>query len=375
MTKGNRTTVVDIARSARVAVGTVSRVLNNHADVNCDIRARVLQAAHNLNYTRIRQRRVRREPAPSREGLGHIAVICFGMEDTLVQLPVVSSALQGIESTLSHHGRSLLLANIPKGDRVPPFLLEDRVEGLILKGPNQGSLPSPEHSDLLRHIYRFPHVWLMGRPPNARGDHCNFDTEAAGRLAAEYLRANGHQRIAFLNPKPGQNQFERLKDAFFATAAREGCQAVLLETPPPEKLQWPLPAITLQDNVNLLLGRWLAEPVERRATAIFVPSDRTAAQLYAALARLGLHAGTDVSVVSCNNEEPVHADLQPALSTIDVHAEAVGRRAVEQLLWRLSHPHDAVAEQVLIEPALVARASVVNLAAPVCPAPVAPVSA
>jgi LacI family transcriptional regulator len=361
MTKKPRATITDVARAAGVAVGTVSRVLNNHADVNAGIRARVWAATRTLNYTRIRQRRVRRGTTGRPAGLGHVAVICFGMEDTLVQLPVVSTALQGIENTLSLHGRSLMLANIPQGDRVPHFLLENRVEGLILKGPNQGLLPAVEDCELLRHIYRFPHVWLMGRPFNAVGDHCNFDTDAAARLVVEHLRAKGHHRIAYLNPKPGQNQFERLKDAFFAIARRDGCEATLLETPPPEKLEWPLPAITLQENVNLLLGRWMAQPSKRRATALFVPADRTAVQLYAALARHGLHAGTDVSVVSCNNEKPLHADLHPALTTVEVHADAVGRRAVEQLLWRIRHPHEPVAEQVLLEPMLVERASVATI--------------
>jgi len=50
-------TITDVAKAADVALGTVSRVLNNHADVNAEIRTRVLAAARALNYTRIRQRR------------------------------------------------------------------------------------------------------------------------------------------------------------------------------------------------------------------------------------------------------------------------------------------------------------------------------
>ena len=49
-------------------------------------------------------------------------------------------------------------------------------------------------------------------------------------------------------------------------------------------------------------------------------SDRTAVQLYSSLERLGLRVGTDVSVVSCNNEKPLIGNLHPELTTIDVHA-------------------------------------------------------
>jgi LacI family transcriptional regulator len=355
-----KVTITDVAKAANVALGTVSRVLNNHADVNAAIRARVLETARTLNYTRIRQRKISRDRANGAI-VGNIAMIFFGMEDTLAQLPVVGAALQGIESALSANGRNLMLASIPKGDRIPPFLLEKRIEGLILKGPNQGALPSEVECELLSHIYRWPHVWLMGRLGNARGDHCNFDTDIAGRLAAEHLVAKGHRRIAYINPKPGQSQFEKLKSAFFTTVSRLGGEAALFESELVEKLEWPLPATTQQLKVNALIDRWAALPAKKRSSALFVPSDRTAVQVYSALERRGMRVGADVSLVSCNNEQSLLADLHPALTTIDVHAEAIGRRAVDQLLWRLAHPMDSLSVQVLTEPTLVERDSVLSL--------------
>lgn len=361
MPKKKRMTITDVAKAADVALGTVSRVLNNHPDVNAEIRARVLEAARSLNYTRIRQKKNSGENSNGHGLVGNIAVIFFGMEDTLAQLPVVGAALQGIEGALAGYGRNLMLASIPKGDRVPPFLLEKRIEGLILKGPNQGLLPPESECELLAHVYRWPHVWLMGRLANARGDHCNFDTEVAGRLVAEHLHSKGHRRISFFNPKPSQSQFERLKVAFANAANRLGCDYSLLEVEPADKLPWPLPATTVQQKVNALVDRWAALPSKSRPTALFVPSDRTAVQLYSALERRGLRAGVDVSVVSCNNEQSLLADLHPALTTIDVHAEFTGRRAVDQLLWRMRHRDEPLAMQVLVEPTLVERDSVVAL--------------
>lgn len=355
-----RATITDVAKTAGVALGTVSRVLNNHADVNGDIRDRVMAAARKLGYQRIR---VRRAPPAAANGArgGTVGVVIFGMDDTLVQLPVVSSALQGIEHALSAEGRSLMLANIANGNRLPPFLEEGDVQGLILKGPNQGLLPPEGENDLLRRLYRLPRVWLMGRLPNARGDHCNFDTEAAGRIVAEHLHAKGHRRVAFMNPKPGQTQFEKVKTAFNHACARLGLASMLLEVEPPEVLSWPLPSITRQDNVDRLVDEWAALPARTRPTALFVPSDRTATQLYAALAQRRLRPGRDVSIVSCNNEKSLLVHLQPALTTVDVHAELIGRRAVDLLLWRIAHPAETVDSQVLIEPALVEGESVASL--------------
>jgi DNA-binding LacI/PurR family transcriptional regulator len=361
MTKKNKVTITDVAKAAGVAVGTVSRVLNNHTDVNATIRAKVWDVARRLDYSRIRQRSTRKEEVSNDLSSGTIAAVFFGMEDTLVQLPVISAALQGIEGALSAQGRSLMLANIPKADRVPPFLLGNNVAGLILKGPNQGELPSPEKSELLQHIYRLPHVWLMGRLSNAKGDHCNFDTEAAGKIAAEHFAQKGHKRVAFLNPKPGQIQFEKLRNAFYAASYRLGLTMTILESAPRDAFEWPLPAITSAGTVDELVERWSQIPEPVRPTAIFVPADRTAVQLYSALSHRGLRAGTDVSVISCNNERPHLMNLQPAVTTIDVHAESVGRRAVDQLLWRIRHPDEQMSIQVLVEPSLVEGQSVASL--------------
>lgn len=361
-----KVTITHVAKAAGVAVGTVSRVLNNFSDVNDDVRERVMTAVRKLNYSRLRRRKTSAAHNGHRPSNGvaarNIAIVCFGMEDTLVQLPVVSTALQEIESTLAASGGSLMLANIPKADRVPSFLEDGRVDGVILKGPNQGTLPPDSASPLLGQLYRLPHVWLMGKLANAVGDHCNFDTDEAGRIAAEHLVAKGHRRLAFLNPKTGQTQFERVKQSFLFHAARLGAavETIELETPAASP-SWPLPATTSSEKVDTLVARWAAQPQARRATAIFVPSDRAASQAYAALAARGKQVGRDVSIISCNNEQSIISGLSPRPTTIDVHAATIGARAVTQLLWRIENTGEALTQQLLVQPTLVEGASVATV--------------
>ena len=70
--------------------------------------------------------------------------------------------------------------------------------------------------------------------------------------------------------------------------------------------------------------------------------------------------GRDLSLVSCNYEPSLLSGLYPTPTTIDIHAEVIGRRAVDQLAWRLTHD-DAVGLDVGVAPALVAGASVLRL--------------
>jgi DNA-binding LacI/PurR family transcriptional regulator len=164
-----------------------------------------------------------------------------------------------------------------------------------------------------------------------------------------------------LNPKPGHTQFEKLQRGFVDAAERFGVEAAVLGVEPPAELTWPLPAITSEDNVRLLVERWLKQPASKRPTGLLVPSDRTAVQLYGALAERGVRVPRDVSVISCNNETSLISGLTPGLTTIEVHAEAVGRRAVEQLFWRIAHPDEAVTMTVLVEPRLEVRDSVARV--------------
>jgi DNA-binding LacI/PurR family transcriptional regulator len=252
-----------------------------------------------------------------------------------------------------------MLANIPNGDRVPPFLRTKDVGGIILKGPNQGLLPSATENELLRHVYAFPFVWLMGRLPNAHGDHCNFDTEIAGRLATEHLFEQGHRHVGFIDPKPGQSQFERLKRSFCDHVSLLGGASRVFESERPKMPSWPLPAVTDERKVRDLVGEWRALPAAIRPTALFAPSDRTAVQIYSALEQLGLRVPQDVSLISCNNEMSVVMGLRPGLTTIDIHAEVIGRRTVDQLRWRIEQTaHNFPCTQVLVEPVLVVRESV-----------------
>jgi LacI family transcriptional regulator len=152
-----------------------------------------------------------------------------------------------------------------------------------------------------------------------------------------------------------------VKASFIANASRLDLTWSLLEAEPSTALSWPLPAITHQDKVDLLTDRWVAMPRASRPTALFVPSDRTAVQLYSALARRGLTVAKDVSVISCNNERSLLANQHPGVTSIDIHADFIGRRAVDLLLWRIAHPLEPNTVQLLAEPSLAERESVATL--------------
>jgi LacI family transcriptional regulator len=355
-------TVVDVARAADVALGTVSRVLNTPDSVRPDIRQRVLDAIASTGYRRLRQRRTPNPvEAARRRRRGNFGIVLIGMDESLAHLPVITEALHGVELATTAEGINLMIANVPHADRVPAFLAKSQVDGIIVKSPLLGDLKTCAHPDLVAAIARVPHVWLTGRPDSAEGDVCAMDNDSGARLAAEYLQAKGHRRIGYLHPRPGQTRAEGLKMSFTMHAQRLGMSVQPFERALSSAVRWPLPAITQPTDLMPLLDRWLVSPKETRPTAMLVPADSIAVQLYAALRQRGLLAGKDLSVLSFNHERPLVFGLSPALTTIDIRAETIGRRAVERLLWRIEHPEDVVPTRIVVEPVLVEGASVATL--------------
>ncbi|MEZ5275137.1 MAG: LacI family DNA-binding transcriptional regulator [Opitutaceae bacterium] len=355
-------TILDVAADAQVAVGTVSRVLNTPNAVGPKIRKRVQESIDRLNYRPLRRRQ---KPSSSNgqsmRRRNNIGVILLGMDDSLAHLPVISEAIHGVELAVTSVNVNLMLSNIPDAQRIPAFLERNQVDGLIIKSPLLGDLRTCASSALLEKIERLPHVWLLGRPEGAKGDLVGCDNNAGGRMAAEYLHRKGHQRVAFMHPRAGQTRAENLKASFTAVATRLGMTVQMFEKNIEGEVHWPLPAITRPTDVLPLLEALLALPKSKRPTAVLTPADSIAVQIYAAMQQKGLRVGEDLSILSFNHERPLVLGLSPALTTIDVRAEAIGRRAVDQIRWRLDHPIDDIPTRILVEPRLVEGASVLSL--------------
>src|SRR5215813_9363067 len=123
-------TVKDVAASASVSLGTVSRVLNGDPSVSSDVRRRVREAVESLGYTRLRSRSKGNVYSPLKGR--NIALVMLGMDRSLVDVPSVAAAIHGVEGALKELGANLLLVDIPRADHLPASLGRYRIDGLLL---------------------------------------------------------------------------------------------------------------------------------------------------------------------------------------------------------------------------------------------------
>ena len=118
-----------------------------------------------------------------------------------------------------------------------------------------------------------------------------------------------------------------------------------------------------RDHASVSLAEGRAEIAQRVVDAIgrkngsppgiFVASDDLMAVIYHRLRQEGIEPGRDAVLIGCNRDVPYLEQLHPRPATIDIRLDLVGERAVDQLMWRMSHPIDEGQTDVLIKPVVV----------------------
>ncbi len=334
-----------VAELAGVSNATVSRVINNHPRVAADTVTLVRRAMRQLNYVPSDRR-----PGPKPMGrpstgagasVGFLVICRPGYQ---VAQGLFEQLLRGVSQAANEHRLNLLFSYITVDDtELPSSLHRQKLDGVLLHGKPL----SPALSNRLR---RLPAVWLLGnRRRPAWGDHVMPDMYALGSLAAEHLAGRGHKRFAFFNLDGGHWPFRFCRQTFRLAAEDRGIPVDVLERTSSESDQMACYSVPA---VQELVDRYLALP--DRPTGLLMADDQQTSVLQPALIRRGVSVGPGgVEVVSCNNEQPFLVALHPRPTAIDLRVESVGRRGVEQLLWRMNHAD--VPERIIagVEPLLV----------------------
>ena len=331
-----------IAKLAGVSASTVSRVVNDHPTVAAGTAASVREAMLKLSLTPAPRRRVNGRTNGARATA--IAFLVFGTADSSKAAPAFERLLHGVSTEANENDVDLMFSFVSDRAQLPLRSLGREVGGLLLHGERPTA-------PLQARLSGLPTVWLMAnrqRPP--WGDQVMPDNTVIGEIAAKYLLGRGHRRLAYLGASGGGAWSLALRAFAFAQVARDGGADVSVFAADDVR-----PADGLHAVGESLVDQLISPAAAPRPTGLFVAEDRLCPAIDRALRARGLRVGAqaDVEIVSCNNERPHLIGLHPRPATIDIRPDAIGRRGVEQLLWRMRNP--GVPERVrhLVEPALI----------------------
>ena len=331
-----------VAKLAGVSSATVSRVINNHARVAPSTAQSVRQAMQTLGYTPSENRPGPKPKSRNRRERPEIAFLVLGTSRSRAT-PAFQDLLRGVSMGAAGNDLNLIFHHVADPTRLAARTLE-QLDGVLL----HGATPTGEVRERLRWL---PTVWLMGnvRRPDW-GDQVLPDGYQVGEQAAKYLIGRGHERLAFLNLDSGHRSLRLYGHAFGAAAQDAGAHVDRVEQPSEAAEEYWHSHST--EAVERLVQRYLE--ISPRPTGVFVADDMQVAMLQPALQKHGVEVAPGaVDVISCNNEQPYLVGLSPKPAVIDIRVESIGRRGVEQLLWRLAHTD--VPERIItaIEPLVI----------------------
>lgn len=185
------TTLKDVARLAKVSVGTASQVINGKGHVRADRQERVLAAIAKLNY---RPNQYAKSLVTSRSST-------IGLIVTDVTNPFFGTVIKHVQQEVESRGYTLLLGvsndSIVREHALVDYFLSRSVEGIIL-------VPANEPEIGLDHLYALrrasiPFVYCTTFYPGLAADCVMTDLKEGSLLLTRHLIGQGLQNIRFLS--------------------------------------------------------------------------------------------------------------------------------------------------------------------------------
>ncbi len=326
----------DIAKIARVSLGTVSHVLNNSANVRSPLRKRVLEAVQAAGY----------QPSQLARGLRRDKTNVIGMVIPDITNPFFPGVVRGAEDIAFSNGYRLVLCNTDNDhSKELVHLNELRTylpAGLIVIPSNFSDLTAQAES------YRRVGTGVVcvdRLPRNWAGDSVTANNEEGAVNATRHLIQMGHKRLAMIfGPLHLTNSRERLNG--FKRAIREAKIHIAAEY---------LQETTFDKHggysKTLLLLRMIPRP-----TAIFAGNDMIALGALRAIREAGLGCPEDISLMGFDDLDLAEA-THPPLSSVSQSGYQLGTTAAHILIERL-HGDQSPAKHIVLPTTLSLRGSV-----------------
>jgi LacI family transcriptional regulator len=334
--------ISEIAKKAGVSAATVSRAINQPHIVAPDSLARIRAVMEQHNYVPPPPNR-RRGPKARQPETRRIGVWFVGARANNPSLSWFQDQLLQVQSNNPRDriDLSLLFSNTP--EELPRMFDDEKLDGIIIQGmePTQAVLAK------LGHV---PHVWFMTRrSPDYPGDYVEPNNEENGRMAADYLHAQGHTAVAVLTTDPDYSATVRRVAAFVERAKELRLKVSTFFGRATPGISY-LEIAPLNDEVEPLVRR--LKETKPQPTGVYIPVDHFAGSFFRALRRCGLKHDGDLEAVLGNYNPIIYHNLEHHPAVIDINLSTLVRKVVDHLIWRIENPTCSARIGISITPTL-----------------------
>ena len=328
----------DIALDLGVSVVTVSKVLRGNLDIGDETRQRVLKRMKELNY----------QPNMIARGLASGKSSTVGLVVPDLVHPFFGEFAKSLGGVLRDAKHALLLAS---SEEDPEIELQE-IRTLLGRGVDVLIIASCQgNTARLRETLegKTPYLFFDRNFPDLVSHFVGSDDIMVGKLATRHLLELGRRRLAHIGGEHSSPALNRML-GFRSALAEAGVE-------PDERLVMRRQSFDEQGHrVGMQAMQELLQ-LDRRPDAVFCYNDLSAIGAMQVALDQGLSIPQDIAFVGCGNV-PYANFLRVPLTSIDHFTNALGRAAGDVALDLARHPEQA-RRKILIEPALVIRASTV----------------
>jgi LacI family transcriptional regulator len=327
----------DIAADLGVSLMTVSKALRNEPDIAEATRQRVLKRANELNYL----------PNIGARSLatGKSSLVGLVVPDLLH--PFFADVARGLSMALRKEGYFLIVTTSEEDPELEESeiqqLLARRLDALVI-----ASVRSNANAYQRITAQGIPYILIDRKFPGNSHYFVGCDDIQIGSLATEHLIDMGCRRIAHIrgpNNSTGNGRFDGYKKAL----ARRG-----LTLHEEYVIDGRSADINGQESGAAATTRLLS--LARRPDAIFCFNDTLAVGALQTLFERNVKVPEEVALIGSGN---IHFDesFRVPVSSIDQQSHQIGRCAAQLALDLIQSKDTSQARQILLEPAVVVRAS------------------
>ena len=303
-------TLKQVSQHAKVAAGTVSRVINQHPNVDAALRERVEKAIRDLNYRpNARAQIFVRNASP---------IISFILSNRSFLHPLHSRILQGVEAHCEEAGHFVLFTRFsyqpetaPGDLRLPGVLRSHGIaDSVILAGTNYQNFT--EALDELSAKYVMLANNFVSATPRPPFDQVRFNDDAGAFEATRHLIELGHKDIWYIGDTA--LPWYHARHVAYVRAMEQAGLKPCAQT------------VALSDDYfqNGLASARMILDGKRPVTAIFAGTDELAFGVWEGLRQRSLEVPRDISLIGFDNHSGAHK--LPQLTSVSVDAEEVGKQ-------------------------------------------------
>lgn len=320
-----KVTIQDVARELHLSRNTVAKALNNSDTVSYETRYVVIEKAYEMGYSKLSPVVLNEFKLRNKIDETKTIVVLTRREISVFW----NSIIMGISDELNKYGCKLQFNFISEQDEknlVLPLDLQAEVSGIIIL-----SVFSKDYIDQIMK-QNIPIVFLDA-PSNPElishyGDIVVCEGKNSMKKITADLIAKGMTKIGFIGDITYCKTINDRYQGYLAALMEAGLnpdEAVIASYHVDRKFY-------KQEEVEAAISKFPYIP-----DAIVCANDDIALYVIRCLNNRGISVPNDVAVTGYDNVESM-SQVEPFLTTVRVGNQRLGRRLVQQLMWRIKNP-------------------------------------